>query len=817
MLRAALVYASWGWYVHPLRPGDKRPLLTNWPQRATTDRAQIQHWWGRWPEANIGLACGPSGFLAIDLDVKDGVDGLASWEALKAELGIDDLATPVSETPSGGRHVLFSLGEHAPGEGASSAEARRASPGNTVGKLGPGIDTRGDGGYIVLPPSRLAAPADAEGPAAPSSSAWTWRPEAHPRNFRPQPLPPALWQRLVGEAAPATNAPDGEHRQAAGSPAQVEADPDQRGDAVPARRRDRLAGVTPYAKAAVRDEARRVAMATRGSRNNTLNAAAFSLGQLVAAGHLDRSQVERPLLLAARLARLPTPEARATIRSGLDAGLQQPRAQPSASVRLATPAAPQTEVPGPTAQDWLLSEAGDDEGNARCVARLHGERFLYCPAYGWMQYVGSYWVPDPKGVALDAAIIDTLKMRHRLALQEERVAITKATVRWAARVKATKQLLPHLLYSDVADFDASPDHLNVANGVLDLRTGDLQPHHPAQRFTYCLKVPYDSAANYRPWQAWLRATVAAEGAAQAGGGAAATGTAGEAEEFYLQLAVGYSLTGHTSEEVLFYLYGPPRSGKGTFTEALLTLFGPEPLAAEVHFGTFIRSRNNDANSADLARLKPCRLVVSSEPNKGDWLNAGELKRLTGGNLVFAAFKFRDHFCYRPSYKIWLAGNDPPQADVDDEALWGRLRVIPFPHSHLGREDRGLKARMKGPEMQRQILAWAVDGARAWYQTSPRGLPTPPGIEAASRAARDALDYVGQWLADCVEVTGAKEDFVPSTRLHASYEAWREQAGAPPCSITRLTRALKAKELPAGVQRWHGNRNLRGCLGIRLSG
>ncbi len=849
MLRAALVYASWGWYVHPLRPGGKRPLLSDWPRRASIDPDQIRRWWGCWPEANIGLACGPSGLLAIDLDVKHGVDGLATWEALQAELGIADVATagctPVSNTPGGGRHILFSLGERSPTASGDAAGGR--SPGNTAGKLGPGIDTRGDGGYIVLPPSRLLAESPPAGPAAPaepgSAGTWTWRPEAHPRHCRPLPLPEVLWQRLVeGPPAAGSSRAGGRAMAAADRPAVTTAgtaEAGQPGGAGGAR-------PTGYGKAALVGEARRVAAARLGERNNTLNAAAFALGQLVAAGLLERRQVERPLILAARVAGLGEEEATATARSGLDAGQRLPRQRPvagRAAARPPAPAQPSTSGPptasGPPAPPGvpvpadpgdqagmselpvngeLLAEGADDEGNAQCVARLYRECFLYCTAYGWMQYAGSHWVRDVKGLAVSRAIIDTLKLRHQLALQGERVTIAKVTSRSSYRVKAARELLPSLLCADAETFDASPDHLNVANGVLDLRTGTLAPHHPDQRYTYCLEVAYDPGTDYRPWQDWLRQALAAETPTIAGHEAPAQPSSaqpGEAEEFYLQLAVGYSLTGHTSEEVLFYLYGPPRSGKGTFTEALLRLMGPEPLAAEVHFGTFVRSRRNDSNSADLAGLKPCRLVVASEPSQDDWLQAAELKRLTGGNLIYAAFKFRDHFTYRPAFKIWLSGNHPPRADVDDDAIWSRLRVIPFPNSYLGREDRNLKARMKAPEMQRQILAWAVDGARAWYSTIPHGLPTPPSIEGATRAARDELDHVGQWLAECVAVTGAEDDFVPNRALHASYEAWSQQVGAPDRSVTRLTQALRARGLAAGTQRWHGGKNERGCRAIRL--
>jgi hypothetical protein len=88
MLGTALNYAAMGRHVHPLRPGEKRPILKDWPTRASTEPAIIQAWWQEWPKANIGLACGPSGLLVVDLDVKGGANGLQTWAALLAEYAL---------------------------------------------------------------------------------------------------------------------------------------------------------------------------------------------------------------------------------------------------------------------------------------------------------------------------------------------------------------------------------------------------------------------------------------------------------------------------------------------------------------------------------------------------------------------------------------------------------------------------------------------------------------------------------------------------------------------------------------------------------
>jgi len=166
--------------------------------------------------------------------------------------------------------------------------------------------------------------------------------------------------------------------------------------------------------------------------------------------------------------------------------------------------------------------------------------------------------------------------------------------------------------------------------VLNLRTGELADHHPSQRFTHCTTVAYKPSTSTAMLSAWLAEAV------QGGGDTVA----------WLQTAVGYSLTGHTREEVLFYLYGPPRSGKGTLTEMLLALLGA-PLAKEVNFGTFTAQRTGDSQNFDLAPLKPCRLVAASESNTYERFNEAKVKSLTGGNEVYCAFKHQTHFAYRP--------------------------------------------------------------------------------------------------------------------------------------------------------------------------
>jgi hypothetical protein len=138
-VRAALAYARRGLRVHPVVPGEKLPLLEDWPNRATLDPTTITSWWRRWPNANIGIATGGEArLLAIDVDPDAG--GEASFAKLEREHG--SIAPTVEVvTPRGGRHLYLLV----PGA--------RPMPGNSAGKLGHGIDTRGQGGYVLAPPS----------------------------------------------------------------------------------------------------------------------------------------------------------------------------------------------------------------------------------------------------------------------------------------------------------------------------------------------------------------------------------------------------------------------------------------------------------------------------------------------------------------------------------------------------------------------------------------------------------------------------------------------------------------------------------------
>jgi Bifunctional DNA primase/polymerase, N-terminal len=288
-LWSALAAADAGWRVFPCAPDSKRPALReNWQDLATTDHARIRAWWARQPY-NIGIACGLSGLVVIDLDVahdgpneaggREGLDGPASGaDALERLCRAHGQRHPggtyTVDTPSGGSHLYFT---------APEIPVR-----NSAGRLGPLIDVRADGGYVIGDGSRIGG-----------------RAYAARGDFLPLALPLPAWiARLLNQE---TTMPEITR---------------------PLPALDRAQGHA-YALAAFREETSRVAQAPVGTRNDTLNRAAFSLGQLVAAGLIPPLPVMTGLADAAARAGLPADEARRTIRSGLAAGVRKPRPSPA--------------------------------------------------------------------------------------------------------------------------------------------------------------------------------------------------------------------------------------------------------------------------------------------------------------------------------------------------------------------------------------------------------------------------------------------------------------------------------------------------------
>lgn len=453
--------------------------------------------------------------------------------------------------------------------------------------------------------------------------------------------------------------------------------------------------------------------------------------------------------------------------------------------------------PAKTGPDlWLAGYDADDSGNGDAVHALYGQDFLWCSSRGWFMWSGTHWQLDVDGCAVKRRTVEVLRRRRHAAVDAQKEAVIKATRADDRRVNGAVSRFKTLVSVEIEEFDSNPNLLNCKNGVVNLKTGALAPHDRKQRFTYCVPVAY-TEADYSEWLLYLEGVV--------GGGYEVVD--------YLQLLCGYSLTGHTREEILIYLHGPTRSGKGTFAETFMALL-PDPLATMVDFNSFTAKREGDVSNFDLAPLKPARMIFASESQRNQSLNPAKIKTLTGGDKIRACFKHRDHFSYRPQFKVWMLSNWPTNGDPEDDALWGRVRVIEFPHSFLGMEDKSKKDRLKDPLVLQGVLWWAVQGAVKWYALGSRGLSTPETVAKTTQEHRDELDYVQQWLDECSN--DLEDGWTPNEVVTASYGGWCKNNHVQyPKGPKALAQSLKAKGYRPGEQKWEHGKNKRGVGGLHI--
>ena len=438
-----------------------------------------------------------------------------------------------------------------------------------------------------------------------------------------------------------------------------------------------------------------------------------------------------------------------------------------------------------------------DFGNAERLVADHGSDLRYCPGLGWLAWDGGRWRPDTDGETVrrakctvramyaEGAEIDDEQERKRLIAW---AASSESEARLRAAVKLAETEHEIIVHPDA--LDADPWLFNAANGTIDLQTGDLREHRRQDLLTKITTVVYDPDARHELWEGFLDRITASDGDLMA---------------FYGR-AVGYSLTGHTSEEVLFFAHGPTATGKSSKLEAIRGVLGD--YAATADFETFLKRHGDAGIRNDVARLAGARLVISVEVDDGKALAEGLLKLLTGGDTVAARFLYRETFEFRPVFKLWLAANDRPRVNADDAAMWRRILQLPFVNviPEAERDERVKLALRNDPAVQTAILAWAVRGCLEWQQ---RGLDVPDVVRDYTAAYRAEQDPLRDWLADCTKVDPAA--WTTTAALRENYEQWCQSNGEKPVTAKKLGTLLDARGYP-----YEKSGGTRGRRGIRVN-
>lgn len=412
----------------------------------------------------------------------------------------------------------------------------------------------------------------------------------------------------------------------------------------------------------------------------------------------------------------------------------------------------------------------------------HLSRVRYCDGLGWLAYNGTKWLRNRSKAAGLALAREHVVAFARTVNFEERKKI--ASAKTIANVEKLAACDPRIA-ATVDMFDADPWLLNTPEGWIDLRTGILSPLDSDMLFMNSTAV---APIEGEPVQ-WLKFLDRA--------------LQGNAELIaYVQRLAGYCLTGDTREEALFFLFGSGANGKSVFLNTLAGILADYARSAPME--TFVDSKG-DRHPTDLAGLMGARLVTVSETEQSQRWAESKIKRLTGRDPIPARFMRGDFFEYVPQFKLLFAGNHQPTLRGVDESIARRFNMLPFTVTIPAAErDRGLPDKLR--EEWPQILAWMLEGCRAWLA---EGLQPPEIVQAFTGEYLQGQDGLGQWLEEAGERD--PKGFEKHSVLFASWSAWcfevGETSGIQKALITRLRSVHWLQE--------HKRDGARGFAGYRL--
>jgi len=341
----------------------------------------------------------------------------------------------------------------------------------------------------------------------------------------------------------------------------------------------------------------------------------------------------------------------------------------------------------------------------------------------------------------------------------------------------------------LTDLDTNHWLFNCRNGTIDLRSGQLLPHRKEDLTTVLVPIDYDPDAKCNLWMHFLERV---------------TGNNIELIT-YLQRAVGYSLTGDTRSQTMFFLYGLGSNGKSTFITTIRKLTGG--YGAKANTSLFMtKDKNSGGPSEDLANLQGKRFVMASEIEDGRRLAVVLIKEMTGGEVIRADRKYEHEIEFQPVHKIWLVGNHKPVITDTTLSIWRRVKLIPFIVTIANREiDPDLPAKLES-ELS-GILAWAVRGCLEWQRC---GLGEPRAVTNATSDYRHEQDILGDFIDDCCLLKPTAS--VSKHELKTAYEEWCNGTGSQPAA----QKTFRARLIERGITEGKSG-STRYWKGIALSG
>lgn len=437
-----------------------------------------------------------------------------------------------------------------------------------------------------------------------------------------------------------------------------------------------------------------------------------------------------------------------------------------------------------TGADLITHEPGDILAG-RTYARAKRNKLLWVSAAGkWLNWSGDRWSWCHCGEEMAAAKFVAAKILDHAATlfkADSQNPKHKKLMAFATNLQNLKRLEAMITLAKseegmtvghMTQLDSDPWLLGVRNGVVNLKDGGLLSADPTMLITRQAAASFHDDAQCPKWLTFLDQTFE-----------------GDQETIdYLQRALGYTLTGLTTEEALFICFGHGANGKSVFANVISTILGDYAQAAPASLVT--ARRDGDAGPRnDLARLCGARLTSINETQNGDRLDEQVVKMLAGREQISARFLHKEFFDFWPTAKPWLRTNHKPIIVGEDDGIWRRLHLIPF-RRKFAEHERDPWLEQKLLEERDGILAWMVRGCLEWKRI---GLKPSTTVRRESASYRKESDLLGEFL-ECRTVVEpeARED---QQTLFATWRLWNDANGTRAGSKASFTRKLAERGYP----------------------
>jgi len=730
------------------KDGDpKRPLKVGWNKNFARNPETIDRW--EWPSVEgAGIAIVPEGrVVAIDIDAPNKEGGP---DASLTEMYFNELNTTFSllvhawkeKTPNGGYHIVVRAAPDIP----ISKLATQAT-----GKFGVKIELKCDRRH-----SLVVAPTEVKG---------------IPYETKHGPVPVT--------ALPEMGIDFFEHLGLLPQP-----------KAPPKKRVDGEGVGASFANSLLHEARQVIETAVKGNRNNSVNKAFFYLGRVKAilGDRFEEVYAELYNRCKEKLVGpdFPESELRRTAKSGLKAGELEPL-DPQKEVFLITP-----------------------RDLAAIVLRERGDDIAYIEGIGWHVWNGRYWqrMPKERGIA---AIIDEVLIEKYKVWREAADPTDEDYIKWLKKIgraigdpdyleKIQRAILKvnvdgksrFIPQENIPKPEEKGHLLAVANGVLDLRTGELHPHvqFKSKYLFWGLETPYNPNARAPLFVAAMR-----------------TWGAGDAEWVaYMQWVLGSFLTGDVSAQKMFIFYGHTANGKSTLIRIVAEILENY---AELAPWDLFKKHKKDTHPSMYMTLFDKRMVYRPDFPEKTPLDEELIKSQTG-DPISGRYMREDYVRFDPTHKAVIATNDLPRVTGSEEAVF--RRVVPIPFRVTFNKSRRLDPHFL-EKLRREkagILRWLVEGAKM-YLNDPKREP-PKAIGNLWEAYQRREDPVASFVATCIEA--APGEGVKRADVYQAFERyWEYRFGKGVKPPTPNSFTIKFKKV-ANPEEGIVNRE-RGYLNIKV--